>query len=138
VVHVATIAPMSPVAPPAATTKVNVVNGVGVTGAAARVGQLLRGEGLAVLRLQNQRPYTQAETVVQYRAGFQAAALNIAQRIPAGAATQQVGAIDGAADLRVVLGRDRREVLAACVSRGECAPRVPAGTTLAAAAAPSR
>jgi LytR cell envelope-related transcriptional attenuator/Tetratricopeptide repeat len=121
-----------------AAAKVNIVNGVGVNGAAARVRQLVQGDGLAVLRLQNQRPYTQAETVVQYRAGFQAAAMSLAQRIPAGAATQQVSMIDGVADLRVVLGQDRREVLAACVSRGECAPRAPAGTTVAAAESTSR
>ena len=128
----------APAAAPPVTAKVNIVNGVGVSGAAARVRQLIQGGELAVLRLQNQRPYNQAETVVQYRAGFQAAAQTIAQRIPAGAATQQVGTIDGAADLRVVLGRDRREVLAACVSRGECAPPALVGTTVAAAQTPSR
>ncbi|MGM9486098.1 tetratricopeptide repeat protein [Ideonella sp. YS5] len=135
-----TMAASPAVAPagPAAAAKVNIVNGVGVNGAAARVSQLVKADGLEVLRLQNQRPYTQAETVVQYRAGFQAAAMTIAQRIPAGAATEQVHTIDGVADLRVVLGRDRREVLAACVSRGECAPRATAGPTLAAAQTPSR
>ena len=131
------IARTSPVPVPPAVAKVNIVNGVGVAGAAARVRQMLQGDPVSVLRLQNLRPYHQAETVVQYRAGFEAAARHIAQRIPAGAATQQVGAIDGAADLRVVLGHDRREVLAACVSQGECAPRAPAGTTLAAAEAPA-
>jgi Flp pilus assembly protein TadD len=137
------VAPEAIVHTPAAATppvvaKVNIVNGVGVSGAAARVRQLIQDDELAVLRLQNQRPYNQAETVVQYRAGFQAAAQTIAQRIPAGAATQQVNAIDGKADLRVVLGRDRREVLAACVSRGDCEPPALAGTTVAAAQTPSR
>jgi Tfp pilus assembly protein PilF len=125
----------SPEAIAAAPAKVNIVNGVGLTGAAARVRQLIQGDGVAVLRLQNQRPYDQARTVVQYRAGFQAAAMNVARRIPAGASTQQVVAIDGTADLRVVLGRDRREALAACVPRGECANQSLEGTTLAAAEA---
>lgn len=128
-------------AEPSVAARVNIVNGVGVNGAAARMRQLLQEDGLAVLKLQNQRPYRQAETVVQYRAGFQVAAMRVAQRIPAGAATQQVGVIDGSADLRVVLGHDRRSVLAACVSRSECAPaadpRGSASTTMAAAEAPS-
>jgi hypothetical protein len=139
------LAELPPTSPAAVTiaARVNIVNGVGVNGAAARMRQLLQEDGLAVLRLQNQRPYRQAETVVQYRAGFQVAAMQVAQRIPAGAATQQVVAIDGNADLRVVLGHDRRTVLAACVSRNDCAPATePSGSTstatMAAAEVPSR
>jgi len=113
-----------PAARPAAAradARISIVNGVGVSGAAARVRRLLQEDGLAVARLQNLLPYNQATTVVQYRPGRAELAHRIAQRIPAGAATQEVSAMDAATDLRVVLGQDRKPMLAACVARQECA-----------------
>lgn len=101
--------------------RVSIVNGVGVTGAAARVRGLLQDDGLATARLQNLRPYNQATTVVQYRPGRAELAIRIANRIPAGAATQEVAGMDAASDLRVVLGHDRKPMLVACVARHDCA-----------------
>ena len=116
--RVDTPATMPQPAPVKPVIRMNIVNGVGVTGAAAKMRDWIQGDGVLVLRLQNQRPYRQSETVVQYRAGYQAAAVGVAQRLPAGAATREVSGIDGGADLRVVLGRDRREALAAFFTRG--------------------
>jgi hypothetical protein len=124
--------------PFAGTARISIVNGVGVPGAAARVRQLLQEDSIAVARLQNQRPFQQAATVVQYRPGLAELALRVAQRIPAGAATQEVGSMEAASDLRVVLGRDRKAPLAACVSHNACGGPGSGGAVASAALAAPR
>jgi hypothetical protein len=122
-------APRAAAKAPTSTThapRIFIVNGVGVGGAATRVRQLLREDGLATARLQNQRPYQQATTVVQYRPGLAEVAMRVAQRIPAGAALQETATMDPSSDVRVVLGHDRKAPLAACVKRNECGGPEPA------------
>ncbi|HSI58049.1 MAG TPA: tetratricopeptide repeat protein [Ideonella sp.] len=110
--EMAIAAPPSPdgpalVAGAAAEVRVEIANGNGVPGMAARLNGWLRARGMAQpALLSNARPYDTATTVVLYRAGFAAAAQDLARHMP-----QHVDIVFGPeavlrADLRVLLGRD--------------------------------
>lgn len=97
---------------PAAVVQLELSNGGGVAGAAARTRQWLAGQGLPTHRLTNQRPFHQRDTVVQYRAGHEAAAQRVARTL--GVASSPQAAPGLTTDVRVVLGRDLHR-LAACL-----------------------
>jgi len=112
--------PTEPAPAPLPQARVEISNGNGVRGMAAWLAGWLREHGVeGRSRLTNLRPYISATTVVQYRAGFDAQAREIARRMPASvevAADPRTGA---ASDVRIVLGHDLRE-LAACMAQGAC------------------
>lgn len=118
--------------PAAAPAHVAIANGMGVAGAAAKLGALLAAQGLPRAALHNLPPYQQATTVVQYRAGFAAVALQVAAHIPDGAAVSETALEGRPEDVRVILGRDRRTALALCVAMNQCAGSGPGTPTEAA------
>lgn len=109
--------------------RLEISNGMGQAGAADHLRHWLTGQGIAVQRLSNAKPYTQVATVIQYREGYADDALRLARLLPVEAATQPVAQLSG--DLRVLLGRDW--VGAACLDTGRCA-----GPTLRVAEAAGR
>ena len=97
---------VAPSPAPTRAVRLEVANGNGVEGMARRVRATLRSDGYAPVRTTNQQPYTQKETVVQFRAGFEAAAKQLGERFPAQAPVVYEARIDARADVRIVLGRD--------------------------------
>lgn len=91
--------------------RLEVANGNGVTGMARRFRHLLGSMGIPVERLSNDKPYTQVATTIQYRPGFekQAASLQKALQGKAQLTSKQLAA----ADVRLVLGKDASQSLAA-------------------------
>ncbi len=110
-----------------APARITIVNGMGVPGAASKLRALLTAQGLPWAMVHNLPPYQQATTVIQYRAGFAAAARQVAAHVPGGAAVSEALLEGRAEDLRVVLGRDRKTALALCVAMNHCAGPGPAG-----------
>lgn len=107
-------------------------NGNGVAGMAARLGQWLARQGVQASRLSNQRPFVQAETVVEYRSGHEAAARRVAQALPLATRAVPVLRKELTSDVRIVLGRDWRSA-AACMERNAC----PMVATVVATVSPS-
>ena len=103
--------------PPA--SRVEVSNGNGVTGMAARVGRWLATQGVATERLTNRQPFAQRHTIVQYRAGREDAALQVARLLPVNARAEPQSTAGLHSDVRVVLGHDWVQV-AACMERNTC------------------
>jgi len=88
-------------------------NGNGVKGMARAVARTIgAGEG-RVVRLTNQKGFAVRTTRVEYQGPFRLAAERIAERM-GGVPAQRVGG--GAADIRVVLGHDRKVALPAAVA----------------------
>jgi tetratricopeptide (TPR) repeat protein len=83
-----------------------VSNGNGITGMAGRVGQRLMALGLPRARLSNQLPYAEARTVLQYRAGQEAAAQRVALALPEGVAAGTRLQPGLRSDVRLLLGQD--------------------------------
>jgi len=110
-------APTAALAPPSA--RLEISNGNGVTGMAARVGRWLAKQGIATQRLTNQRPFAQALTIVQYRAGHEEAAQRIARSMPAEAKADTQPTPGLRSDVRVVLGHDWVKA-AACLATDSC------------------
>ena len=95
-----------------AEARVEISNGNGVPGMAARVGRwLVTRQGVRGVRLSNQKPYAQRETVVQYRVGHVEAAWRLARLLP-GTVRAEPAPASQRGDLRVVLGRDWTRVAA--------------------------
>ena len=105
--------------PPA--SRLEVSNGNGVAGMAASVGRWLAAQGLQTARLTNQRPFTQQQTVVEYRDGHEQAALRVARSLPTHAKAVPAPMQGLRSDVRVVLGRDWVQT-AACLERNSCQP----------------
>ena len=108
---VTALEPYPPTFAASAPPRIEIANGNGVIGMAARLGAFLRANGLVDrAMLSNVPPFDITTTVVRYRVGFRDAA----QQIVAGApyrmalAAEAEGIVN--ADVRVVLGRDVREV----------------------------
>ncbi|MYN03062.1 hypothetical protein GTP41_13210 [Pseudoduganella sp. DS3] len=91
--------------------RLEVANGNGVTGMARRFRHLLGAMGIPVDRLSNDKPYKQVSTTIQYSPGFekQAASLQKALQGKAQLTSKQLSA----ADVRLVLGKDASQSLAA-------------------------
>lgn len=101
-------------------TSIEIVNGNGITGAAARLRQSLREQGIEATRLTNLPPYKSTHTLVLYRPGKAEAAREVAGRIPVDAGVALAPAGTTRADLRVVLGHDVR-YSAGCAALAACA-----------------
>jgi Flp pilus assembly protein TadD len=104
-----------------------IANGVGITGAAAGLDRHLASQGLVAARLQNVVPYRTAETTIEYRPGFGAAARQVARSMPASTTLVETPTLDARFDVRVVLGHDRKEVLESCARQPTCASPTTAG-----------
>ena len=85
--------------------RLEIANGNGVPGLAKRVGDRLVAEGLPRARLENQKPYVQPVTVIQYREGYVSAAGRVGKHLP-GLARLRPMEEGGKADVRLVLGHD--------------------------------
>lgn len=82
-------------------------NGHGATGLARRIATLVRGhDGVGTPRLTNQRPFMEPVSVLQYRAGYRAAAETLAARLPFSPTIREVPSNQLASDVRLLLGRD--------------------------------
>ncbi|WLI89213.1 LytR C-terminal domain-containing protein [Massilia sp. R2A-15] len=90
------------VAPAAA--RLEIRNGNGVAGMARALAQRMDDAGVRVVRLSNHKGFNVQRTRIEYQAAFRDAATRLAERF-GGAEVQQVPA-GGAADLRLVIGRD--------------------------------
>lgn len=115
-----------------ASMRLEVSNGNGVSGMAARVGRWLATQGLQTERLTNQQPFVQPQTVVQYRVGYEEAALRVARSLPSNAKADTSPTLGLRSDVRVVLGRDWLRT-ASCLSSDTCTP---ATIALASASSP--
>lgn len=93
-------------APPAKAARVEVANGNGVTGMAKRIKGVLGRRGIAVNRLTNALPYTQQETKIQYRAGYEQTAEALKRALRGHAVVVAASSPSGPSDVRLVLGRD--------------------------------
>lgn len=113
--------------------RIEIANGNGVRGAAARLREWLRERGVDTARLSNLRPFTSADTQVEYQPGHLAQALEIARRMPDGAGVVPAADSFSRADVRVVIGHDVKAAAASCRGRWPC-PRETAGTQTADAA----
>lgn len=115
-----------PVSRPAA--RIELSNGNGVGGFASRVRGWLAWLGVKVDRLTNHRPYREANTLVQYREGYEAQARELARQLPLPALVEARNDLDPRADVRVVLGHDFR-AQAACLDTRRCTPPALAATS---------
>jgi Flp pilus assembly protein TadD len=99
---------------------IEIVNGNGVDGAAARLGRLLRVEGLHVGRLANRLPYDTPRTMLLYRSEKAELARAMARRLPVQVTVAPAPAASSRADLSLLLGHDLRRD-AGCAALGACA-----------------
>ena len=102
-------------------SKLEVCNGNGTAGMAASVGRWLAAQGLQASSLTDRRPYTQVQTLVQFRNGHEEAAMRVARSLPGGGKALLVPTQGLRADVRVVLGRDWVPTNA-CLIRNACQP----------------
>lgn len=93
-------------------SRVEVSNGNGVTGMAKRIEHLLGQHGIAVSRLTNALPYTQQTTKIQYRSGYEPAAVALKNALQGHAVVVMVGNLSSRSDVRLVLGKDASVTLA--------------------------
>ena len=119
--RVPTSLPVPPVASANVSVQLELSNGNGIKGAAAHLKRWLTAEGLQVgqLSLSNRRPFDQQQTVIQYRAGQQEAAMRVAQALRMMAQLGSTPSTDLRSDVRVVLGHDWART-AACLERNAC------------------
>jgi tetratricopeptide (TPR) repeat protein len=91
--------------------RLDVANGNGVPGMARRTAKQLARQGALIARVSNELPFNQQATVVQYRAGHEAEAIELAARVP-NARTTLNDSLPARIDLRLVLGRDNATLTA--------------------------
>lgn len=99
---------------------IEIVNGNGISGAAARLGRLLRDEGLRVGRLANRLPYDTPRTMLLYRSEKAELARDMARRLPVQVTVAPAPPASTRADLSLLLGHDLRRD-AGCAALGACA-----------------
>ncbi|MFM9433470.1 Tfp pilus assembly protein PilF [Janthinobacterium sp. CG_23.3] len=104
VAPLAAVAARASGAPRPAPLLLEIRNGNGVTGMAAALGRTLASEQLRVVRLGNDASFRVARSRVEYRPDMAAQARALAARLGPLVLLEQASC--GAADLRVVLGRD--------------------------------
>lgn len=90
--------------------KLDVVNGNGIPGLARRVSARLMEHGIVAARLGNKPPYKEAATVLLYRAGAEAEALQLAALLALHVRAVPSRAMPAGIDLRLVIGRDAMNV----------------------------
>jgi tetratricopeptide (TPR) repeat protein len=99
-------------APAPQPARLEIANGNGVTGMAKRLRQVLARLGIPVRRLSNERPYTQRNTTIQYRPGYEREAADLQRALKGEVSLLASKGLSGDADLRLVLGKDGAEQLA--------------------------
>ncbi|HZM35978.1 MAG TPA: LytR C-terminal domain-containing protein [Burkholderiales bacterium] len=105
--------------------KLEISNGNGILGLAKRVAGRLVEAGLRTVRLTNQRPFDQPTTEVQYRAGYAAAAAQLASKLQQPVLIKPTPDLASHIDVRLVLGKDVLSDVALVV------PPAPAATKVA-------
>lgn len=109
-VEVVRTVPAVTVAAEAPSLRLEISNGNGVSGAAARLARSLQAEGLKTVRLSNLRPFVVPVSRIEYPRDQQPMAQALGRRL--GLRLQQAKAPAGMAhaDMRIVLGRDYRDL----------------------------
>lgn len=97
---------VAPASSPVRRFKLEVSNGNGVDGLAKRISGRLASAGVRTARLTNQRPFKQARTELQYRAGYAAEAAELAGKLEHPARLVPRNDLAKGVDVRLVLGRD--------------------------------
>ena len=92
--------------------RLEIANGNGVTGLARRVGATLAQQGLPKSHLINLKPYRQPTSYIQYRSGFQDAALRLSRALSKPAALVSNDHLRASADVQLVLGKDAMSTVA--------------------------
>lgn len=105
-------APSAPAAaiPASVAARVEVSNGNGVTGLARRVAQFMQTQGYRQTRTNNLQSFNQRSTEIQYRAGAQGQARELAALLGVPPRLVVVSALERQATVRLVLGRDYRQL----------------------------
>lgn len=85
---------------------IEIANGNGVRGLAGRLRVALHGQGIAVARLSNIRPYTEQVTRIQYRAGHEIQAALLRDALHDKHVVLDATQWTGATNIRLVLGKD--------------------------------
>jgi Tfp pilus assembly protein PilF len=106
-------------AAPARGFRLEVSNGNGVLGLAKRVAGRLAQAGVPATRLTNQRPFAQARTEIQYRAGYAAEAARLAGKLQRPVNVAPSTHLADHVDVRLVLGKDAPTESALLVPRSE-------------------
>lgn len=86
--------------------RLEIANGSGVAGSARRVRDALQQGGMPAPRLKNLKSFTQRDTAIQYRRGFDEVARLLSQRIPSHPRIFHDTGIGPEVDVRLVLGKD--------------------------------
>lgn len=96
------------VAPPSqiGTAALEIANGNGVRGLAQHVSRSLEQQGVATARLTNHKGFGVRNTELQYRVGYEAAAVNLLAALPAGIRLRQTTQLRTDIKVRLVLGKD--------------------------------
>jgi hypothetical protein len=92
--------------------KLEVSNGNGVNNMARRVAEFLDHHGIATGRLTNAASFREPTTYVEYRQGYRAEAVALAETLPRSATAVQTDSLRGDIHLRIVLGQDVRDDVA--------------------------
>lgn len=86
--------------------RLEIVNANGAAGLAGRVRDALQGDGSPPARLTNLKPFTQRQTVIQFRPHFQQAAHQLSLRFAPHPIRLVAADTAAAVDLKLILGRD--------------------------------
>jgi tetratricopeptide (TPR) repeat protein len=92
--------------PVAEKIQVEVANGNGVPRMAKKVGEHLRQQGYPTARLTNQKPFRMKVSQIQYRDGYQAAALRLQSDLPGQQELVKRNDLRAGVSVRLVLGKD--------------------------------
>ncbi len=97
--------------------KLEVSNGNGVNNMARRVAEFLDRHGITTGRLTNAETFVEPKTLVEYRPGYRAEAMAVAETLPRDAATVEASTLRSDIHVRIVLGHDVRDDVALFESR---------------------
>lgn len=86
--------------------RLEVANGNGVGGMARSVAQQLRSEGYGRARLTNESGFAVRKTLIQYRPGFEAQALELQNSLRAGVPVLASARLRADVQVRLALGKD--------------------------------
>lgn len=86
--------------------RIEIRNGNGVAGMARRVGTMLDGHGLSVVRLSNEPGFGTRRTVIRFSTGHETAARAIGRLLPVPVLIEPTGHGARQAAIRIVLGHD--------------------------------
>ncbi|NYE62996.1 hypothetical protein FHW58_004218 [Duganella sp. 1224] len=90
--------------------RLEISNGNGVRGAAARLARALRSDGVTMVRLSNLRPFVVPVSRIEYAPEQQRLAQTLGLRLGLQLRQRATGAAPAYADVRIVLGHDKRDL----------------------------